>query len=228
MKKKILLIDADMTLFDFEKAEKFALEAVCRHMHLIVDGKEALRLYHHINEALWRKLELGEVTQSRLRVKRFEEFFDALHIADDPQRASDIFVHQLGEGCFIFPQALSLLQNLYGRCRVGILTNGITEVQKKRMAYSGLSRYVQALIISQEQGFSKPDPRIVHRALEIMQVDDASQVAIVGDSLTSDMMAAKNARVDGIWYNPSGNPRPDDNPYIKAEITQLHELIQFV
>ena len=50
----------------------------------------------------------------------------------------------------------------------------------------------------------------------------------MGDSLTSDMLAAKNAQVDGIWYNPAGLPDPGDNPYIRAQVRQLHDLFQFV
>ena len=135
---------------------------------------------------------------------------------------------QLGEGCFLLEQALSPLQNLHARCRVAIVTNGITQVQKRRLQLSGLHPYVDALVVSQEEGVSKPDPRIVERALERLGCADRAQAAIVGDSLTSDMAAARNARVDGIWYNPKGLPRPADAPHIVAEIRQLHDLMQFV
>ena len=57
---------------------------------------------------------------------------------------------------------------------------------------------------------------------------DKSKAVIVGDSLTSDMLAAKNAQVDGIWYNPAGLPDPGDNPFIRAQVRQLHDLFQFV
>ena len=68
----------------------------------------------------------------------------------------------------------------------------------------------------------------MERALERLGCADRAQAAIVGDSLTSDMAAARNARVDGIWYNPKGLPRPADAPHIVAEIRQLHDLMQFV
>ena len=161
-------------------------------------------LYHEINEALWRKLERGETTQAALQIERFETFADALGLSADPHALAEAFVAQLGEGCFLFEQALSLLQNLHARCRVAIVTNGITQVQKRRLQLSGLSPYVDALVVSQEEGVSKPDPRIVERALERLGCADRAQAAIVGDSLTSDMAAARNARVDGIWYKPQG------------------------
>lgn len=227
MKKTVWLLDADMTLFDFEKAERFALREACARFGIEISVKESA-LYHEINEALWRKLERGEITQAALQIQRFETFADALGLSADPHALAEAFVVQLGEGCFLFEQALSLLQNLHARCRVAIVTNGITQVQKRRLQLSGLRPYVDALVVSQEEGVSKPDPRIVERALERLGCADRVQAAIVGDSLTSDMAAARNARVDGIWYNPKGLPRPADAPHIVAEIRQLHDLMQFV
>ncbi len=228
MKKRFWLIDADMTLFDYEKAERFALEAVCAACG-VAFNQEALERYHEINESLWRKLERGEMTQDRLRVERFERFLRVVDSDADPADAAERFVEHLGKGCYLFPQSLSLLQNLRARgCTVGILTNGITAVQKSRFRLSGLMPYVNALVISQEEGVSKPDRRIVERALEVLRCPDKADAVIVGDSLTSDMQAARNAQVDGIWYNPKRLPCPADNPYIRAEVTQLHDLIQFV
>lgn len=227
MKKKYWLLDADMTLFDFDKAERAAIEAVCARLGVEL-RRDQIEQYHAINEALWKKLERGEITQERLRVERFEVFLGAMGIRADPVAVAEDFVKQLAKGCYLFPQSLSLLQNLHARCKVAIVTNGITTVQKQRLAGSGLRPYVDALIISQEQGFSKPDARLVEKALEALGCEDRSQAVVVGDSLTSDMAAAKNARVDGIWYNPKGLPRPADNPFIVAEVRQLHELMRYV
>ena len=227
MKKSVWLIDADMTLFDFQKAEAVALRTACGRFGIEV-GEAERQLYHRINDALWKQLERGEVTQARLRVQRFEQFAQALGLDVPPDALNRAYARELGEGCYLFPQALSLLQGLHRRCTVCILTNGITEVQTRRFQLSGLRPYVDALVISQQEGFSKPDPRIVERALQRVGCADKSQAVIVGDSLTSDMLAAKNAQVDGIWYNPAGLPDPGDNPYIRAQVRQLHDLFQFV
>lgn len=136
MKKTVWLLDADMTLFDFEKAERFALREACARFGIEISVKESA-LYHDINEALWRKLERGETTQAALQIERFETFADALGLSTDPHALAEAFVVQLGEGCFLFEQALSLLQNLHARCRVAIVTNGITQVQKRRLAALG-------------------------------------------------------------------------------------------
>ena len=67
------------------------------------------------------------------------------------------------------------------------------------------------------------------RALEKLGCTDRRQAVIVGDSLTSDLAAAKNARVDGVWYNPRRMDWPEgyENPYLKAEVKQLHDLLRY-
>ena len=227
MKKSVFLMDADMTLFDFKKAEAAAFRMACNKFGMDVGAKE-YALYHGINDALWKKLEKGEVTQSGLRVQRFVELKEALHADFDPAKMNVVYSQALGDGCFLFPQALSIMQYLHRHAKVCILTNGIADVQKRRLNLSGLRPYVDALVISQEEGMSKPDARIVERALERVGCTDKREAVIVGDSLSSDMMAAKNAQVDGIWYNPQGMKNPVENEYIVAEIKELHELVRFV
>lgn len=110
--KRFWLIDADMTLFDFERCEKAAFARACERCG-VPEAAEHDKLYHEINEALWRKLERGLVTQERLRVQRFEEFAAQTGLKADAQAMADSFAEGLAEGCYLFPQALSLLQNLH-------------------------------------------------------------------------------------------------------------------
>ena len=227
MRKSVWLLDADMTLFDFEKAERFALRGACARFGVEISAREN-EMYHEINEALWRRLERGETTQGALQVERFVTFTRALGLALDARALAAAFVRELGEGCYLLPQALSLLQNLHRRCRVAIVTNGITAVQKRRLQLSGLSPYVDALVISEEEGVAKPDPRLLERALERLGCAEKAEAAMVGDSLTSDMAAAARAGLDGVWYNPKGRARPADAPPIAAEIRQLHDLMCYV
>lgn len=227
MNKSVFLMDADMTLFDFKKAEAAAFRTTCRKFGMDV-GAQEYAMYHEINDALWKKLERGQTTQAQLRVQRFAELKEALGVELDPAKMNEAYSRALGEGCYLFPQALSIMQYLKRHGKVCILTNGIADVQKRRLQLSGLRPYVDALVISQEEGISKPDGRIVERALERVGCTDKREAVIVGDSLSSDMMAAKNAQVDGIWYNPEGLKNPGDNKYIKAEIRELHELVRFV
>ena len=136
MNKSVFLMDADMTLFDFKKAEAAAFCTTCRKFGMDV-GAQEYALYHEINDALWKKLERGQTTQAQLRVQRFAELKEALGVELDPAKMNEAYSRALGEGCYLFPQALSIMQYLKRHGKVCILTNGIADVQKRRLQLSG-------------------------------------------------------------------------------------------
>lgn len=71
MQYKIVLFDADETLFDYVQAEAFALSSAFRDIR--AECTEAVRdSYQEINRRLWREFEQGSITQSDLRRVRFE------------------------------------------------------------------------------------------------------------------------------------------------------------
>ena len=96
MRYDVLLCDADNTLFDFNKAEENARHGL-RNNGLFRLRLELLATYSKINEALWKLLEQGGITQDVLRVRRFEQFLEAIHREDDAQKMCDAFVDALGE-----------------------------------------------------------------------------------------------------------------------------------
>ena len=51
----------------------------------------------------------------------------------------------------------------------------------------------------------------------------AESAVMVGDSLTSDVLGAKNAGLRSVWFNPKGQPRPE-NGIVDLEIKDLTEL----
>ena len=95
MRYDVLLCDADNTLFDFNKAEENAFAMACETMGFS-STPELLATYSKINEALWKLLEQGGITQDVLRVRRFEQFLEVIHREDDAQKMCDAFVDALG------------------------------------------------------------------------------------------------------------------------------------
>ena len=89
------------------------------------------------------------------------------------------------------------------RVPVIVVTNGIASVQRSRFARTPMSRYFSGCVISGEVGFSKPDPRILFKALEMGGVA-AERALMLGDEPTSDIAAARAAGVKSCWFNPTG------------------------
>ena len=98
-------------------------------------------------------------------------------------------------------------------------------MQNKRFAASPITPYFQSIVISEEVGIAKPDPRIFAPALEKIGVE-AADVLYVGDSVTSDMAAARNAGMDFCWVNPDGAPVPEGHApaFVIAAISEFPAL----
>ena len=82
MQLKHLFLDADQTLFDFERAEQAAFTAVCLELSLPHD-RELYRLYSAINARMWALLEQGGITKTALRRERFRLWLEATGFSAD-------------------------------------------------------------------------------------------------------------------------------------------------
>ena len=107
------------------------------------------------------------------------------------------------------------------------MTSGISFIQHGRLDASPLRPYLSALVISEEIGAAKPNPRIIHEALRQLGGIVPTRALMVGDSLASDIACARNAGVDACWYNPAGQPRPNDLP-VAYEISDLAKLTEIL
>jgi len=198
-----ILFDADGTLFDYDAAEAAALAATfARIGHTFLP--EHSEIYRTINGRMWLELEEGATTQQRLRVERFEELFKTIGVNGDPVAFSDDYTANLATQTGLIDGADSTVAALAEVARLTLITNGLAQVQRPRFAASSIRRHFEGLIISEEVGAAKPDPRIFDAAFATMNHPRKSKVLIVGDSLTSDIKGGNDYGIDTCWFNPSG------------------------
>ncbi|MDY5350497.1 MAG: YjjG family noncanonical pyrimidine nucleotidase [Candidatus Ventricola sp.] len=219
----VLLCDADNTIFDFTKAEENAFAIACAHAG--IDGAERLLpVYADINSAMWKLLELGGITQSVLRVRRFQLFLAAIGRTDiDARDMGDTFADALGRQSVPLPGAVEAVARWSRVLPVIIVTNGISKVQHGRMEGSEVRHFISGMVISEEVGAAKPDPRMLELAMEKAGVTDRRRALMLGDSLSSDIAAAANAGVDACWFNPRGAENAKGLP-VRYEIRSLDEV----
>lgn len=228
MKKyELLLFDADETLFDFRMAEKNAFLKSLDYYNISMDKEEGLKIYSEINEKIWKEFERGEISADDLRVDRFRRFSKAINIELNPYDYSKTYAKFLGEGAYIFEDSLEVIQYLSKKYELALVTNGLEDVQKNRVAKTPLKDYFRELIISDEIKIAKPDPRIFEYALDKLNHKDRSTVLMIGDSLTSDMQGGVNAEIDTCWYNPN-NQKNNLGLNLTFEITSLKELMEIL
>lgn len=226
MKYKFLILDADETLYDFKKSERYALEHSMKELCMDYNENIHLPLYSKINAAIWKEFELGQITQDKLKTERFRRFAHELNRKPDESLPASYERH-LGDASFIYDGSKELLESLCPHYRLIMITNGLKKVQESRFRKSILSPYFEDIIISEDVQLSKPDKRIFEYALEKMDCKDKSNALIIGDSLTSDICGGNNAGIDTCWYNPHKIINHTDiKPTCEAEnYTKILELL---
>lgn len=222
-----LFLDADNTLFDFDRAEHEALKrAMTERGYPFTPETESV--YLTINRGLWEAFDRGEVEQKWLVVERFRRLDAALGGSNDPEAFNRDYLTYLGQGAWLLPGALELCRELkQAGCRLAIATNGVARVQHARMDASPLAQYIDGLFISEELGAQKPQAEFFLPMLERMGVADKGRCLMVGDNLRSDILGGRNAGLPTVWYNPRRLPNPTDirPTFTVATYQELKDLI---
>ena len=221
-----ILFDADGTLFDYEQAEANALQGAFADFSLPF-GPQSAAAYQVINHQIWLDFEAGRISSLALRVARFERLFESLHIAADPQAFSACYLLHLSQQSGLMPGAQQVVAKLAANHRMAIITNGLSDVQRPRLALSTIHSYFAGVFISEEMGVSKPDPAYFEAVFSGLgaPLPARERVLVVGDSLTSDIQGGLNYGLDTCWFNPAHKA---PNPHIPAtyEIHQLDDLLR--
>ncbi|MFA0815205.1 MAG: YjjG family noncanonical pyrimidine nucleotidase [Anaerofustis sp.] len=202
MKYDIIFFDADDTLFDFQQSEAVAYRNAMNALHLPYADNESYEIYRTVNHAIWREFEEGKISQSRLKTERFRRLADRLNISFDAAEFAKEFMYQLSRASILFDDAIPLIEDLKRHAKLLIVTNGLSDVQHRRVRGSVIADSLSGVIISEEAGVAKPDPAIFELAARQVQASDKSKMLMVGDGLKSDILGGINYGIDTCWYNP--------------------------
>ncbi len=224
-----LLLDLDDTILDFHLAESNAIRLTLSELGLPHDDATA-QLYSRINDEEWKKLERGETTRRRLVVHRFERLFEALGVVRDADATQKIYERRLGDGHTYLPGAREALELLATRYDLYLVSNGTCIVQDRRLADACLLPLFREVFISERVGLKKPDATFFDYVFSVIGEAKRATSAIVGDSLTSDILGGKNAGIKTVWVNTRAKPaseelRPDLTVSSLAEAVDLLPLL---
>ena len=222
-----VLLDLDDTILDFHRAEAAALARTLEQMG-VAPEESIIRRYSQINARCWELLELGLISREEVLIGRFEMLFSELELERSGIEAQKIYEELLGKGHWFMPGAEKLLETLYGRYELYIVSNGNLSVQDSRIASAGIGRYFNEIFISERIGFDKPRKEFFDACFARIPDFDPKRAVIVGDSLTSDIRGGINAGIKTCWFNPNGEQaREDIEPdYHISALEELPKLLK--
>ena len=223
---KYIFFDLEHTLWDFETNSKQALQQIFHEQKLNEKGIPSFEKLHQtylpINDRYWARYHNNIVPKEKLRLGRFHDTLKALGI-DDVALAENMAQNYLDistKMTTLFPDALDVLKYLQEKYSLHIITNGFADVQWVKIEQSGLKPFFEHIIISEEVGAPKPDKAIFEIAME-RAFTHSEECIMIGDNYNTDIVGARNAGIDQIFFNPKKNRKREP---VTFEITTLLEL----
>jgi len=229
-KYKHLFFDLDRTLWDFDKSAIEALEEIFENQELaqkgIADFKEFYNKYTDHNLRLWDMYREGMLEKDVLRWKRF--YLTLLDYDIDDEAFAKVmgadFVEISPRKVNLFPHVMETLEYLAPKYHLHLITNGFEEVQQIKIKVSGMDRYFEKLITSEQAGVKKPDPRIFYYALEKTgALPDES--LMIGDDYAVDIESARQVGIDQVFFDPSGLSEENDCTFKVDNLLSLCEFL---
>ena len=221
-----VLFDLDDTLLDFKRAEAEAIRHTLKEIG-IDPTDETVALYSRINRSCWAKLETGEYTREEVLHNRFDMLFEALGVSGDAHATQKLYEYRLSLGAYSLEGAEELLDSIHGKYRLYLATNGIVNVQTRRLRDSGIEKYFDDIFVSERIGYNKPDKRFFDYAFERIPDFKHEETVMVGDLLTSDIKGGINAGIKTVHFNPKGL-KNDTGITPDYEIGTLAELVELL
>lgn len=221
-----VLFDMDGTLIDHQAA---AGEAVTASLLALggappVEPGWVVRRWRELEEEAMNRYLAGELTfreQRRLRVTRLaEEFGLGTWPAEQADAWFATYLARYEAAWRTYPDvapALAALTAAHPHLRLGVITNGDADQQRRKLRHVGLTGLLHHATVSSEAGAVKPEPEIFHTACRALRLHP-SRVVYVGDRLRTDAEAARNAGLHGIWLDRHGSAPVTSVPRISTLI----------
>ena len=197
----ILLFDLDDTLLDFTGNEKKAISTVLER-HGLPCGEDVLEAYYNLDN--WQTFMMGDISAKTVITNRFSVLLKILEAENIKELADEYYSLMLSSHKLI-KGALKLLRRLKSEgYKLYITTNGYPEFQYKRIKDARIANCFDGIFISEEIDLRKPTPAFYKYVFNRVPESKLSNILIIGDAQTSDILGGINAGIDTCWYNPNG------------------------
>lgn len=159
----------------------------------------------------WWKSIVHAVFEEVGMIENFDDFFNEVY---DTFRDS--------QGWMLFPETLDVLRELKNRhLKLGVISNFDSRIYTV-MESLHIRHFFDAIILSSETGYAKPDPEIFDAAIEAIG-SPASEILFVGDSLEDDVEAGSRAGLTTILIDRTGRHA---NTYHVQRIASLKDILK--
>jgi putative hydrolase of the HAD superfamily len=200
VKPRLVILDLDDTLYDYQSAHSFALNEVFNAINTIskVDKKRILKIYNQSNLNL--KKNLKNTAASHNRFLYFLAICKSLSInLDVALRLNklywDIFLKRIHvyEGCYKFLRELRKFN-----IKIALLTDFQSKETFEKLRKLKLTNKFDFIITSEEIGSEKPHKKCFLAACKTANVNKKFAI-VIGDNYKKDILGAINLGIFAIY-----------------------------
>lgn len=200
---KAILFDIDGTLFDRNLAQVKILQIIVDSLPEIFGALDIRRVHKAFSESdhlTTAEFDSGMPSEG-LRDRRSRLFLRLLDLPESfTDKITEIYVRQLPAVDAPVAGAVRLVKALSRKYQLGAVSNGMPDVQYRKLESMGLRHLFSCIVLSEEIGIRKPDPRIFLRAAQVLDVLP-EHCLYIGDTYASDIIGARNAGMQTCWFN---------------------------
>jgi putative hydrolase of the HAD superfamily len=227
MPYKHLFFDLDHTLWDFDANSKEALKDIYYSLSLAEAGVYDFDLFHKLylghNERLWDRYRKGQMKVDELRWKRMSvTLLEFKNGDEDLARKMGIeFLEILPTKNKLFPDTVEVLNYLTEKkYSLHLITNGFEKTQYNKLKASGIDHFFREMITSEGSNSLKPHPEIFEYALTKTGALKKESI-MIGDTPEVDILGAREAGIDQVFVNHTGNIQPVKATYTVYSLKEL-------
>ncbi len=224
--KKIILLDLDNTLIDFNLCAKHSIiNSFKKHGFTYTDS--VFETFIAENVKIWKRLEDGEITKAELRANRWNIILNKLGINYDGTIIEEEFENGVAQGAYAVEGAYDLLNYLYPKYELYIVSNGFRFVQESRLKIGDFRKYFKDIFLSEDIGVQKPAREFFDYCFEKLGNPPRESVILIGDSLSADIIGGLNYGIDCIWFNKNCDKLPMDikPTYTVDKLKEIEEIL---
>lgn len=199
-----VLFDLDDTLLDGDAAWRSGIERLVARCPGVAPAA-AFGAWRASFDAHFDRFLAGELSPEEMRAARIRTWSELVSVDVVAGEELAWFAeYQAGyeDGWRAFADVRPALDRLAARpgLRLGVVTNGESGLQRRKLRALGLVPYFDAVTVSGDFGWAKPDRRIFERAAAAVGVP-VERCLFVGDRHDVDVVGARGAGMRAVWLN---------------------------
>lgn len=210
-KIKVLFLDIDNTLLDFNAAAQWGMEQCFIKAGLVYEPS-MFAVFEKENNKIWRRIEKGELSMDDLPNVRWQAILKQLGMKADGVEMEMEFRRLLHLSAVPMDGAQEILKYLYDKkyCLCAA-SNGPYEQQINRLKKADMLKYFTYFFVSEKMGADKPSREFFDGCMRELTDTKPEECMMIGDSLTADINGGREYGIQTCWLRPCNSKENVEN-----------------